>query len=69
MTEQEIIENAPSGATHFANGSYLQVEGNHCKVFNSLSVWSVPISNVEDVFINQNPRLLDDIKRLSLLSK
>ena len=69
ISEQAIIDNAPDGSTHFANGTYLKIEGNSCKAFNSLNVWSLPISNIEEVFLYNNPRLLDDIKRIALLSK
>mgnify|MGYP003631793803 CR=1 FL=1 len=69
MDLKEIVENAPEGTTHFYYSdvqplSYLMVEGNHCKYWNSLDVWSIPISNAEDIFIHSKPRLIDDVKRI-----
>ena len=70
MTNEEILANAPEGATHItSNNVYLKVYGNHCHVFNSLHVWSIPITNIEDVFILNNPRSLFDIFRIVELEK
>lgn len=70
MTNEEILANAPEGATHItSNNVYLKVYGNHCHVFNSLHVWSIPITNIEDVFIRNNPRSLSDIRRIVELEK
>lgn len=56
-----IISSAPEHANYVTDdGSYLLVEGMHCKIF--IGVWSVPITNVADVFIDSRPRALDDIR-------
>lgn len=56
-----IISSAPEHANYVTDdGRYLLVEGMHCKIF--IGVWSVPITNVADVFIDGRPRALDDIR-------
>lgn len=70
MTNEEILANTPEGATHItSNNVYLKVYGNYCHVFNSLHVWSIPITNIEDVSIRNNPRSLSDIRRIVELEK
>lgn len=59
-----IIAGKPEGANYIAGGYYLMVEGLHCKVFNTLGVWSVPVCNAADIFIDGKPRLLSDIERI-----
>lgn len=60
-----IRDNAPDGADYITlSNKYIQIDGVHCKVFNSLGVWSVPLCNVSDVFIDDKPRSLSDIERI-----
>lgn len=59
-----IRDNAPEGANYATKHYYLMVEGLHCKIFNSLGVWSAPVCNAADIFIDEKPRSLSDINRI-----
>lgn len=60
-----IIANAPEGADYITLGNrYIQIDGIHCRVFNPLGAWSVPVCNTSDIFIDDKPRLLSDIERI-----
>lgn len=66
-----ILDGAPDGATHCCYGSmsvdYIKIEGFHCKFWNDLEVWSYPISNTADVFIESNPQPLYLLKEILAL--
>ncbi|HEY7865592.1 MAG TPA: hypothetical protein VIC51_06275, partial [Psychromonas sp.] len=63
---KSIIENAPEGANYVTldGKKYILIHGMHCKVFNCLGVWSVPVCNESDILINEKVRSLSDIKRI-----
>lgn len=61
-----IVENAPEGANYVTLGGkqYIMIDGMHCKVFNCLGVWSIPVCNASDILIDAKVRSLSDIKRI-----
>lgn len=51
----------PDGATHILNdGGYIKVEGRRVMLWNSLSVWSVPLCDEAalDIFLTKEPSLI-----------
>jgi hypothetical protein len=65
MTDQEILDNAPEGATHYqvSSGSYYMIDGWRMHVWLG-EVWSVPISNELDVLLVGDVRPIADIREL-----
>lgn len=62
---KEIIAGKPEGADYITLcNNYIQIDGIHCRVFNPLDVWSIPVCNTSDIFIDDKPRSLSDIGRI-----
>lgn len=64
----DILGNAPYGTTHVLISedciNYIKIEGHSVKVFNSLAVWSAPIKDVADVFIENDVIRLEFLENL-----